>query len=665
MARSSNPAEANPPLSAAHLAAVLANVADGIIVTDADGQVRFVNDSAARIAHLEESATFRVAPFEALVDRYAFFDPEGHPVPPHDLPTQRALRGEGGPETILHLRERDTGREEWWAIRVSVLRDADGALDAVVAHFRDITEQRRIRERERFLANASTLLASTLDYEETLARVARLAVPGIADWCGVDILTDDDTLTSVAVAHVDPEKVALAHEFRRRYPPDPSDASGAIAVMRTGQPLLVPEVTDAMIEATAIDAEHLRMLRALGMHSVMVLPLIARERVLGRLTLISSSPAWHFVAGDLVFAQELAHRAAVAIDNARLYRAVQTAEERYRALFIGTADAVVVTDIHNRYIDANPALLALTGYDMAELRGMRVGDLTADTQVVTETRESTLRDGQWRGEFDLRRKDGSLVPVEATMTVVPLPTEPVFIGAFRDISERREQARSQQEFLAMVAHDLRTPLTSMKGYIDLMHRRGVYNERFVETIAAQAGRLDRLLNDMLDVTRLDAHRLELNRGTTDLVSVIHASVAEAEGLGPGHPIRVEMPAGPVIGWWDADRIAQVVQNLLANAIKYSPDGGDITVRVDDRGDAVAVSIADSGIGIPPSALPHLFDRFYRADNAKSGPAKGIGLGLYICKGLVEAHGGALTVTSTLGQGSTFTFTLPHQSAPSE
>ena len=464
---------------------------------------------------------------------------------------------------------------------------------------------------------------------------------------------------------MDPAKVALAHEFRRRYPTDPNATDGAVAVLRTGEPLLVPEVTDAMIEATAVDAEHLRMLRALGMHSVMVVPLVARERALGRLTLISSSPAWHFRAEDLAFAQEVARRAAIAIDNARLYRAVQAAEERYRALFLGTADAVVVTDMQNRYIDANPALMALTGYDMAELRGMRVGDLTAETRVVTETRSATLRDGQWRGEFDLRRKDGTLVPVEATMTVVPLPTEPIVIGAFRDITERRAQARSQQEFLAMVAHDLRTPLTSMKGYIDLMHRRGVYNERFVSTIAAQAGRLDRLLNDMLDVTRLDAHRLELHRDSIDLAAVVRTSVTEAEGLGPDHPIHVALPAEPVVGLWDADRIAQVVQNLLANAIKYSPTGGDIAVRVDDRGEAVAVSVTDRGIGIPASALPHLFDRFYRAENAKSGPAKGMGLGLYICKGLIEAHGGELTVASTLGQGSTFTFTLPYQPAHDE
>lgn len=175
------------------------------------------------------------------------------------------------------------------------------------------------RERLAFLAEASGLLSSSLDYTSTLARVARLAVPNLADWCGVEVVDVDGTTRSYTVEHVDPAKVALAYQLRRDYPPDPDAETGTVAVVRTGQPQIYPEITDDMLVGAARDERHLEMMRGLGMRSVLIVPLTARERTLGTLTMVSSTPTRMFDQEDLAFAMDLARRAATAVDNARLY----------------------------------------------------------------------------------------------------------------------------------------------------------------------------------------------------------------------------------------------------------------------------------------------------------------------------------------------------------
>ncbi|HEX7238838.1 MAG TPA: ATP-binding protein [Longimicrobiaceae bacterium] len=195
-----------------------------------------------------------------------------------------------------------------------------GTPRGVVAQVVDVTERVRAERERAFLARASDVLASSLDYDATLAAVTRLAVDGIADWCAVDELTPDGAIRRIAVAHPDPDRVALAHLLHEKYPPDPDDPQGLPAVLRTGEPLYVEEVTDDMLVAGARDEEHLRLARVLGLRSVIIVPLAARGTVLGALTLVSAESGRRYGPGELRLAQELASRAAVAIDNARLYR---------------------------------------------------------------------------------------------------------------------------------------------------------------------------------------------------------------------------------------------------------------------------------------------------------------------------------------------------------
>ncbi|MDP8925299.1 MAG: PAS domain-containing protein [Chloroflexota bacterium] len=357
-------------------------------------------------------------------------------------------------------------------------------------------------------------------------------------------------------------------------------------------------------------------------------------------------------------ARAIAERALEAEQEARAY--AEFAEIVYRSLFEGVADAVLVASEDARYVDANEAACALLGYTRDELRSMRPADIVVPSRpwaVVGYGR--LLPDGSWQAEVTLRRKDGSLVAVETRARPVRLPTGTVYIGINRDISERKALERLQRDFIAMVTHELRTPLTTLKGYAQMMRRRGAYNERSLETMIDQAGRLERLLGDMIDVSILEAGRLELRREPVDVVGEAADAVEQIQALSHDHQVRLVAPDDPLVAWCDRDRLKQVFGNLLSNAVKYSPEGGEIVVRVEDRGNEVQIAVSDRGLGIAPDVLPRLFGRFYRASETAQG-IRGLGLGLYITRSLIEAHGGQIWAESPgPGLGTTVQFTLPY------
>lgn len=251
--------------------------------------------------------------------------------------------------------------------------------------------------------------------------------------------------------------------------------------------------------------------------------------------------------------------------------------------------------------------------------------------------------------------------VEVSAGFTPHPDLLGNLGAvsviMRDIGERRAVERLQQEFLEVTSHELRTPLTGIRANAQLMQRRAVYNERAVAAIIAQADTLQRLTDDLQLASRIQGDRLTLVPDQTDLVTAARAAV---ESFGADESvIRVEAPAEPLIVSADQYRLGQVVTNLLTNAMKYSPEGSEIIVRVAPHVGEARVSVVDHGVGIPREALPRLFDRFYRVEGG-TDRVPGLGLGLYISQRIVEAHGGRIDVESTPGHGSTFTVALPMQ-----
>lgn len=334
------------------------------------------------------------------------------------------------------------------------------------------------------------------------------------------------------------------------------------------------------------------------------------------------------------------------------------AEARYQVLFEQAADAVLVTDAAGQFLDVNPAALAMLGYEREEFLACQLSELIGPSHAGADEDWAALATADaWRGELELRRADGSVVPVEAQAATVDLPDGRVVLTIMRDIAARRAVERMQQEFLALVTHELKGPLTAVKGFAQLMQRRATYTPQGVAVILDRTEHLERLITDLLDATRLGVGQLSLSRTTTDLVPVVLACAEDAQASTQRHLIVVEPPAGPLVGWWDKDRLGQIVHNLLSNAIKYSPDGGPIRVTLEDRGDAVHVTVTDQGIGVPAAEQPRLFERFYRAEALRLATS-GLGLGLYITRMLVEAHGGEVGVHAEPGQGSTFWFALP-------
>jgi PAS domain S-box-containing protein len=433
----------------------------------------------------------------------------------------------------------------------SPIRDDHGGVISMVGISRDITVRKRMEEAQRFLMEASALLTASLDYQTTLQHVAQLAVPYLADWCTVDILEEDTQIHRLVVAHEDPVKVEWAHEIQRRYPPDPNAPYGVPQVLRTGQAELYSEVSDALLQAVARDAEHLEILRKLGLTSAMIVPLVARGRTLGAISFVSAESGRRYGPADLALAEDLAHRAALAIDNARLYREAQAA------------------------------------------------------------------------------------------------------------------IQARDEFLSIASHELKTPLTALLGHAQVLQRRAMReptisgrSQRGLATIVEQTLRLNKQITTLLDLSRIQLGQFRIERQPMDLCALVHQVVADLEPTLEHHTVHLTCTAESLIVHGDEACLEQVLQNLIQNAIKYSPQGGSIMIQVERRGAEAWIAVSDEGIGIPEAAQPHLFQRFYRASNAAPHAIKGMGIGLYLVNEIVTRHGGAVEVSSTEGKGSTFTVRLP-------
>ena len=302
------------------LEATLANLAAGVIVRDVSGGMVFANDAAAKLIGVGSVEEFFATSSDQLMDLFDAYDEQGHRLTLNDLPSARALSGERPPPLIVRSIRRGTGRVRWLLHQAMPVFESDGRLSLAVNTIEDITESKRAELAQRLLSDAGRELASSLDYEQTLQRVAQLAVPSLADWCGVSIAGSGEFLRQVAAAHTDPEKVALARSWGETYPTRLDNPTGAAAVIRSGEPQMIVEVTEDFLETVDATEDQLRLAREVGMRSVIIVPLaVAGRRPFGALTLVMAESNRTFDADDLAVAEELARRAATAVENARLY----------------------------------------------------------------------------------------------------------------------------------------------------------------------------------------------------------------------------------------------------------------------------------------------------------------------------------------------------------
>jgi PAS domain S-box-containing protein len=436
-------------------------------------------------------------------------------------------------------------------VRVATLRDITERKLFEVQSIELVREQaaRAAAEdaslRAEFLAEASRVLGTSFDYETTLATLARLVVPRLADFCAVDISDGDGTFRRVGAAHRDRAQEPLLRSLAHFTVDDLADTHPLMRVLTTGEPVLLSPMSETFLDRMVHNESRRNVLRDLGLRAVVCVPLLSSKRVIGALSLMGSER--RFDEQDLELASELARRAALAVDNARLYRAAEQA------------------------------------------------------------------------------------------------------------------TRARDDMLGVVAHDLRNPLSTIVMSASLLlelpaDTEGTLMRRQIEIVQRAADQMNRLIQDLLDVRRIDGGQLAIDRKPESVTVVMNEAVEMLRPLAAANSLELiaqlasQLP--PVLA--DAPRILQVMSNLVGNAVKFTPPGGRIILRAEPVDDEVRFTVADTGPGIAPEQLPHLFGRYWQGDRRDR---RGIGLGLAIAKGIVEAHGGRIWVESTVGSGSDFHFTL--------
>jgi PAS domain S-box-containing protein len=573
---------------------------------------------------------------------------------------ERALESGRLFETEYRLRRAD-GVYRWHLARSLPARDASGEVTGWVGTCTDIDDRKRAEDAQALLVEASRVLGSSLDYRSTLVQVAELAVPRLADWCSVDVLEDDGSLRQLVVVHANPEKVRFALELQERYPPDPNAETGPPGVVRRGEPELVPEISDEMLAEAAVEELHLDLIRELGLRSWMCVPLIARGRTLGAISLVSAESARRYDGEDLRLAEDLARRAAAAVDNAQLYREAEDRAQAARVL-ASIGDGVFMVDADGVIRLWNTAAEEITGLRADDVLGRRAteampawADLASRISVAEAPGSAAAHAESLPLELGGRELWLSFSGVEAADGIV---------YAFRDLTEQRALEKMKTDFVATVSHELRTPLAAIYGSAMTVRRQDVDLEprlldRLLQVIADESNRLAEIVNDLLLASHLDAGGLQVSIERCDGRELAEAVLEAARTHAPASvtlTLRARKRLPPVAA--DPGQLRQVLVNLVDNAIKYSPDGGPVELALEPVGKAMRFVVRDQGLGIPEPERAKIFDKFYRLDPDMTRGIGGTGLGLYICRELVRRVDGRIWVEPNGDPGSTFVVEIP-------
>jgi PAS domain S-box-containing protein len=521
--------------------------------------------------------------------------------------------------------------------------------------------EREAGERVAFLAEVGRVLGSALDYEATLKRVAELAVTRLANWCAIHMLDDAGQIQQLTVTHSDQAVVPVAAELAGRLPVDEEGRFGVTNVIRTGQSELFRQIPDALlVTVTGGDEQLLQDVRALRLVSLMCVPLLARGRVLGAITFLSDTPARRFTEDDLGEAEELARRAAIAVDNARLFHEAERRADAARVLaYVG--DGVFLLDDSGTVRLWNRAAETITGLAGRDVVGRDVVDAVPGWAAIAERVPIAAAPGAGSQAETLPLE---LPDRELWISVSGVGFPEGTVVAFRDLTEERALEQLKTDFVSTVSHELRTPLAAIYGAALTLRRNDLVleadqHESLLTVIANEADRLARTVNDILWTSRLDSGSLHVAIESCDAAALAGEVIAAATVHLPEN-VELELAAAdgvpPVAA--DPDKVRQVLTNLIDNAIKYSPDGGPVDVAIEPRNGLVRFSVRDRGLGVPSAEQGRIFDKFYRLDPEMTRGVGGTGLGLYICRELIRRMDGRIWVESQEGSGSTFTFELP-------
>lgn len=508
-------------------------------------------------------------------------------------------------------------------------------------------------------------LVSTLNLEETLNLIIeRLVSLAGTSHCAVVLL--DERGESLIGRTVFGSQGGERHAFRINLQQEPA----AARAIRHRRPVAVHRA-----RASANPTQR-QFAARWGVESYLITPLISREAVIGAIYLGDSRP--DFVFGDEMqtLTVSFASFAATAIQNARLYQNVREKSHELEAVVRGIGDGVIVTDTNLNLLIMNPIAALIFGLPDGLAIGTPLVEMIPNPGLIDLFKETLTGAGDDPviGELTVRagRMNEERIYQALAAPVLGADGRPRgVVTVLRDVTAQKELEKMKSNFLSVISHELKTPLHSIKGFVDiiLMGKTGEINELqrdFLSTVKDQTGQLQTLIQDLLEFSRLESGQLKLRPEVVDLGELVTkaigklAPVAEEAGV----ELVSTVPTPSVLIEADPMRLEQVLSNLCDNAIKFTPAGGRVTIDYVNHGPEVEVSVSDTGIGIPEQELPRIFDRFYQVDASSTRRYRGTGLGLTICKHIVERHGGRLWVESIQGQGSTFRFTLPQQ-LPSE
>jgi PAS domain S-box-containing protein len=517
------------------------------------------------------------------------------------------------------------------------------------------TRSHELRQRE-YLLQIARALTAHLDLDEVLRLVIEHSVEMLSGHIGIIALRDErDNGFRIAASY------GLSSTLLPRLRPFLSNLPASLQPDQW-------RIPDLQVKLGLMAAE-----LGIGLRQVVSLPLSIDGELTGVIYVFRSSGS-AFSANDREVLESFADQAAIAVRNARLYRKAVDEKRRIDALIDNSADGVMILDHNGRIEIFNRALSELTGCPQE----IAIGRHCSEVLVLYNDQRVNLCAGVCPlldpGNRQTASIDGYILRPDGRRVAVGITYVPLFdesgrrlnlVANVRDMTRAREAEELKSTLLSVISHELKTPVALIKGYAGTLRREDANWDRetlsqSLAIIEEEADRLNKLINNLLDASRIQAGGLKLRFGYLRLDLLAQKVAAEFRTQSSRHTIKLDFPEElpPVMG--DEERLREVIGNLLSNALKYSPQGGDIVVG--GRADAgeVRIMVADQGIGIARGEQQKIFEHFYRVDNASTRKSQGAGLGLFLVKAVVEAHGGTIWVDSEPGKGSTFSFTLPRR-----
>jgi two-component system phosphate regulon sensor histidine kinase PhoR len=497
--------------------------------------------------------------------------------------------------------------------------------------------EQRVRELNTLFGIGKSVTA-VLDLEKVLSRLVEAAVYLTNAEEGSLLLVDKQTNELHMLAAQGFEE-RIARAFRLRV-----EDSLAGRVVKTGQPLILHS-----------DETH-RIKTSYLVKALIYVPLKVKDRISGVLGVDNRRTDRRFTQHDVQLLSALADYAAIALENAHLFGEVKSERTKLATILSSTEEPVLVTTgPDDRVVLANAAARRTFGLSATGTEGRPLAKLINNQQLVEFV--AAAPKGGTAQKDEILLDDGRVF--YATLTPVPDVGHAIIM---QDITHLKELDQMKTEFVSTVSHDLRSPLTAMTGYVHMLGTVGPLNnsqQEFVARIVRGADQMAELINDLLDIGKIEAG-LEMDLVACDLGAMTQDMIEQLRGQAAGrnHRLVYHGPAQPAMVLADKLRLRQVISNLISNAIKYTPAGGEIGATIQVKDSLALLSVEDNGIGIPPADLPYIFDKFYRVEAQETADIQGTGLGLAICKSVVEKHGGRIWAESERGKGSIFRVALP-------